>query len=632
MMLFGGLALLLLLAGPLALVLVLLHRRDLKEARGRQKKLEDELAGLRRWVDQAYGAPPAAGRAELPALEPIPAGAPLQPESVSTGVPPTPPLSPAALPPAPSGEPRIDLETILGGQWLTWVGILAIFFGTAFFLAYDLESNPIAGTGQVLTGLMVGALFIAAGRTLAGRLGKFLARGLLGGGVALLYLSAYASYAFHHLVPAAVVFPFLFGVAIVGTIVALSENSLMVATLTLAGALLTPFFVTGGQGGRGDEFRGGSPAAFFAYLAAVNLGTALLTRKKRWPILPLSGFLGTVILVGWWWSRDFTIDHRTTTLLGITVLWLLNAIIPLTARAEAGFHGVARAFVLVANAFLFELALYALMVPDFVPLRGMATALLSLAYVAGGRLATSRLGYTPPVRLTRLAGLGLAALAVPVQFDLQWVTLGWAILAVILLQSGFSSSGLGERLLGYFVLFLATVRALVWDSVETLSDLDRYRPILNGNFVIGIVTAATLGLAAWMLSRHRERLTGPERRLVTPLILTAAVVLLVRITMETIASFAVREILTHADLELAVLLTLSLVWAVYAGLLILGGFLFHWRPIRYLGIGVLAILVLKVFLLDMQKLDRGYRIASFVGVGLLLLFISILYQKEQRKA
>lgn len=621
MFLLGGLVLLVILAGPVALVLAILQRRELKHARTRQATLEGELAGLRRWIDQAYGA-----TAAVPATPAAP-GMPAAPVS------PPPPATPAAhsaplpSPPPPTSrpaEPRIDLETILGGQWLTWLGILAIFFGTAFFLAYDLESHPIAGTGQVLTGLLVGALFIAAGRTMAGRFGKFLARGLLGGGVALLYLSAYASYAFHHLVPAAVVFPFLFGVALVGTIVALSENSLMVATLTLIGALLTPFFVTTG--------RGGSPAALFAYLAAVNLGTSLLTRKRHWPILPLMGFLGTVILVAWWWSRDFSIDYRDVTLAGIAVLWLLNAVIPLTARPEAGFHGVARAFVLVANAFLFELVLYALMAPDFMPLRGMATALLSLAYVAGGRYAAARLGATPPVRLTRLAGLGLAVLAVPIQFDLQWVTLGWALLAVILLESGFTASGLGERLLGYFVLLLATLRALIWDSLETLSDLDRYRPILNGNFVIGIVTAGTLGLAAWMLSRHRDRLTRVERRLVTPLILVAAVVLLVRISMETIAGFSVRENLTRADLELPLLLTLSLIWAVYAGLLIVGGFLTHWRPIRYLGIGVLAVLILKVFLLDMQELERGYRIASFVGVGLLLLLISVLYQKEQKKA
>jgi uncharacterized membrane protein len=76
----------------------------------------------------------------------------------------------------------------------------------------------------------------------------------------------------------------------------------------------------------------------------------------------------------------------------------------------------------------------------------------------------------------------------------------------------------------------------------------------------------------------------------------------------------------------------TLVWTVYSGLLILGGFMFRYRPIRFLGIASLAFLLFKVFAFDLQELERGYRIASFAGVGLLLLLISILYQRERRTA
>ncbi|TPW10941.1 MAG: hypothetical protein FD129_1787, partial [bacterium] len=170
------------------------------------------------------------------------------------------------------------------------------------------------------------------------------------------------------------------------------------------------------------------------------------------------------------------------------------------------------------------------------------------------------------------------------------------------------------------------------DSIAALQDLSTYRPWLNGNFLVGVATAGALGLAAHLISRHRPMLTRLEQHLVTPLVLLAGVVLLVRITVETIAGFEIRAALTHGDLDLALLLTLSLIWAVYAGLLILGGFIFRYRPIRFLGIAVLAMLIVKVFIFDMQELDRGYRIASFVGVGLLLLMISILYQRERKTA
>jgi len=44
---------------------------------------------------------------------------------------------------------------------------------------------------------------------------------------------------------------------------------------------------------------------------------------------------------------------------------------------------------------------------------------------------------------------------------------------------------------------------------------------------------------------------------------------------------------------------------------------------------LLGLTVLKVFLLDMQSLDRGYRIVAFLALGILLLIVSLLYQRER---
>jgi uncharacterized membrane protein len=620
----------LVLLGPIGLALALVARRDVGALRRRLEAQERELAALR---GGATGVP--AGASSVTPSSPLAAApAAARGADVAADAIPMPGPAPSGAPVEPGGRierpattpaPRRDLETVLGGQWLTWLGILAIFFGTAFFLATDLGAHPLAGTGQLLVGLLVGALFLAGGQTLAPRLGRWLARGLLGGGVALLYLSAYAAHAFHQLVPAFVVFPFLFGVAVVGTMTARREDSLMVAALTQCGALLTPFFLPAG--------RGESPVALFVYLAAVTLGTVLLSRRQGWPLLPLTGFLGTVVLVLTWWARSFTNDLRAETAAGVAVLWALHATAPFVAAPAARGWGVARGFVLVANGFLFELVVYELLAPELKPLRGLATALLALLYVAGARGAAGRLAFEGPARLTRLTGLGLAALAIPIQFDLEWVTLGWSLLALVLLHGGLHASGLGERLLGYGVLALAVLHALVFDTAVAFRDPSVYRPWINGSFLVGLVSAAALGLAAWTLARERRGagpLTRFEGHLVTPLILVAAVVVLVRIFAETMAGFQIRMNLTGQNLYRPMLLTLTLVWAVYAGGLILGGFAFRWRPIRVLGIVLLALLMLKVFLLDIQTLEKGYRIASFVGVGLLLLLISILYQKERR--
>jgi len=594
--------LLVVLVGPIAFVLVLLLRRALQDARDRERNLERRVEVLEK----------AAGLHPPPPVEtPAPAPAPAPPVPAPAG---------DVLPGVEPSVPRRDLEALVGSQWLTWLGILAIFFGTAFFLGTDL-TGPLAGTGQIVVGVVVGALFLLAGRGFARRAGRFLALGLLGGGVALFYVSAFAAYGFHHLVPAEVVFPFLFGAAFVGGALALLESSLTVAGLALIGALLTPLLLPGGES---------SLRVLFPYLLAVNAGALWVATRRRWPFLPLTAFLGTVLLVGQWWDMHYRPEVRLAALAGTGLLWLLYLLLPMLGSARPGFWGTARTLVSVANGLLFEWVLYALLDPGYTALRGIVTALLALVYVVLSAGLRRREGRTPPVRAFQYTGIALAVLAVPIQFDLAWVTLGWSLMAVILVWIGAGAGDRGDRLLAYAVTAIVVWRVLLFDTVDSLEYTTAYRPLVSGRLLVGIAAAASLGVSALLLHRQRERLNPAERPLVTVFLLGGAALLLWRLSVEAIAFHGARAALTGVSTERASLLTLSFLWAVYAGILIGLGFLFRYRPVRFLGMAILGILIFKVFLLDREVLERGYRIASFVGVGFLLLLISILYQKERK--
>ncbi len=73
--------------------------------------------------------------------------------------------------------------------------------------------------------------------------------------------------------------------------------------------------------------------------------------------------------------------------------------------------------------------------------------------------------------------------------------------------------------------------------------------------------------------------------------------------------------------------TYSLVWLLYSvGLLILG-LKRQNEAIRLGGLGVLSVVVLKVFLSDMSQLEGLARALSFMGLGAALIGIGYLYQK-----
>src|SRR4030095_7618513 len=70
----------------------------------------------------------------------------------------------------------------------------------------------------------------------------------------------------------------------------------------------------------------------------------------------------------------------------------------------------------------------------------------------------------------------------------------------------------------------------------------------------------------------------------------------------------------------------SALWMAYGAALMFVGF---WKSSRFLRWQALVLLfgtICKVFLYDISSLNRGYRILSFIALGLLLLATSFLYQ------
>ena len=76
----------------------------------------------------------------------------------------------------------------------------------------------------------------------------------------------------------------------------------------------------------------------------------------------------------------------------------------------------------------------------------------------------------------------------------------------------------------------------------------------------------------------------------------------------------------------------SAVWLAFALALFVAGIRLASQPVRLAGLGVLALVVLKVFIGDMSNLEGLLRIASFVGLGFCLVGIGWLYQRFVRGA
>ncbi|MCK5113589.1 MAG: DUF2339 domain-containing protein [Phycisphaerae bacterium] len=83
-----------------------------------------------------------------------------------------------------------------------------------------------------------------------------------------------------------------------------------------------------------------------------------------------------------------------------------------------------------------------------------------------------------------------------------------------------------------------------------------------------------------------------------------------------------------ADSGKALQMGLSLWWALCATAMLVWGFVRNFPGLRYFAICVFLITLGKVFVVDMRGVDAAYRILSFLGLGMLLVAASWLYNRH----
>ncbi len=141
-----------------------------------------------------------------------------------------------------------------------------------------------------------------------------------------------------------------------------------------------------------------------------------------------------------------------------------------------------------------------------------------------------------------------------------------------------------------------------------------------GMVVLGLVCARML------TNGGREMVDDTEQSLAYGLRIVALVLALA-------VSFAATsfEVARSADLlasdEAARLGAVSIWWALFAGGLLVLGFVKRAPAVRYVGLALLGIAAVKAVLFDLRSVEQVWRVASFLSVGLLMLSVGVVYAR-----
>jgi uncharacterized membrane protein len=147
--------------------------------------------------------------------------------------------------------------------------------------------------------------------------------------------------------------------------------------------------------------------------------------------------------------------------------------------------------------------------------------------------------------------------------------------------------------------------------------------LLNAQTVTAAVVVAAMVVLAGLLSDSRRRAGGAAGFLAVLVVLWCGTLEIDRF-FERLAAAGTTA---FADPVLAKQVAFSIFWSTFAIGAVMTGFRFRTAGLRYFGLGLFAVTLLKVVLVDMSQVQTGYRVLSFLGLGLLLLGTSVVYGK-----
>jgi uncharacterized membrane protein len=332
----------LVLASFVLSIVALRRSRASRDLARRLSELERRLRDLQtttpakegRTGEQIEKAPPSTVEREKAATPPDVSRSRLAPSvsEASWAVGEVPPRPPEPPPPPPPAEPlapwaAIDWERWLGVRGAAVLGGIALAAAGVLFFRYSIEHDLISPPLRVTLGTLAGLAAIAATQFRWRKDYPDAANAICGAGLVILYASFWAARNLYGLIDTGTAFTLMALVTSAGCLLALREDSMLIAVLGLVGGFTTPFLVAS---------HADNPIGLFGYVLILDLALLTISRRRGWPRLAALSLVGTVLYQVFWIGFRMGPDRL---ILGLCVLALFALVFALGAPRDRSVGG-----------------------------------------------------------------------------------------------------------------------------------------------------------------------------------------------------------------------------------------------------------------------------------------------------
>ncbi|AQW90372.1 DUF2339 domain-containing protein [Elizabethkingia anophelis] len=395
-------------------------------------------------------------------------------------------------------EKNPDIEKFIGENLINKIGILILVLGISFFVKYAIDKNWINEPARVGIGILCGALIMGVAHRLKKNYKAF-SSVFVAGAISIFYFTIGIAFHDYHLFNQATAFIIMVIITIFSAFVSVSYDRKELAVLSLIGGFAVPFMVSTGEG---------SYKVLFTYIAILNIGMLIIAYFKKWSLVTLLAFIFSCVLFSFWFGEkviDGGLPYRGA-LFFATLFYLIFSIATVVnnLRNKETFSKL-EYFIIIVNTFFYFGIGISIIHKCGIDFKGLFTVALALYNLAYAILLYKKFGLDKNA-IYLLLGLALTfvTLAIPIQFNGNYITLFWSAEAVLLFWL-FQKSRIAAFKLGAIVVQTLMLFSLMmdWDFYYVKSTAI-LKPAFNPIFITGLVSLVSLILTYLLLRKEKE--------------------------------------------------------------------------------------------------------------------------------
>jgi uncharacterized membrane protein len=396
-------------------------------------------------------------------------------------------------------ENNPDLEKFIGENLINKIGILILVLGISYFVKYAIDKDWINEPARVGIGMLSGALIMGIAHKLRQKYAAF-SSVFVAGAISVFYFTIGIAFHSYHLFGQTTAFIIMVLITVFSCFISLSYNRKELAVLSLIGGFAVPFMVSTGQG---------NYVTLFTYILILNIGILALAYYKKWRIINILSYVFTVILYGAWLFKDLDekVPHQLGALLfGFAFYLVFIGINIINNVRTKGLFSPIELSILASNTFLFYGAGMLVLEQYHPEFKGLFTAALGLLNCGYAWFLYKKFGLDKTA-VYLLVGLTLTfiTLAIPIQFEGNFITLFWAAEAVMLMWLGQKSKITYYRFASIIVHTLM-IGSLLMDWAAIYRSESILNIVFNKICLTGLFAVASLFVVNYLLKNEEEDL------------------------------------------------------------------------------------------------------------------------------